>query len=97
MPALLILGLGCAPVFPCLLHETPANFGKEKSQSIMGLQMASGSIGALFIPPLFGRMASSFGYYIFPVFIGVLLITIIFMFELAVRKIDKAKLKDTGI
>lgn len=41
LAGLIIVGLGCAPVFPCLLHETPENFGEENSQAIMGIQMAS--------------------------------------------------------
>ena len=39
MMGLILLGLGCAPIYPCMLHETPSRFGKASSQSIMGLQM----------------------------------------------------------
>ena len=93
MPGFLILGIGCAPIFPCLVHETPKNFGSEKSQAIIGIQMASGNIGLLVIPPLLGRMSSAFGFYIFPYFLAALLVTSIIMFEILNKKVDKAKEK----
>ncbi|MDR2797900.1 MAG: MFS transporter, partial [Treponema sp.] len=55
---LFMMGLGCAPIFPSLLHETPENFGKEYSQAIMGIQMASAYTGTTLMPPIFGRIAS---------------------------------------
>jgi fucose permease len=86
-----IIGLGCAPIFPSLLHETPKNFGDETSQAIMGIQMASGYIGITFMPPLFGRMASSIGINIFPLFIGIILAINIIMVEILNKKVDKNK------
>jgi fucose permease len=58
LPGLFMIGLGCAPIFPGLLHETPENFGKENSQKIMGIQMASAYIGTTLMPPVFGRLVS---------------------------------------
>ncbi len=54
---LILIGLGCAPVYPCLLHQTPENFGAENSQTIMGLQMACAYVGSTLTPPLFGLLA----------------------------------------
>ncbi|MBQ2727296.1 MAG: MFS transporter [Clostridia bacterium] len=54
---LLIIGLGCAPVYPCIIHSTPANFGAKNSQAIIGIQMASAYMGSTLIPPLFGLIA----------------------------------------
>jgi len=73
LPIFFIIGLGCAPIFPSLLHETPRNFGIDKSQAVMGMQMASAYIGATFMPPLFGQVASYAGFSIFPLFIGAML------------------------
>lgn len=56
--ALVALGLGCAPIYPSLLHATPANFGAENSQSIMGMQMACAYVGSTFMPPVFGWLAA---------------------------------------
>jgi fucose permease len=89
LPGLFIIGLGCAPIFPSLLHETPRNFGSGKSQAIMGIQMASAYIGTTFMPPLFGRIASYFGFMSFPLFIGGILILHVFMVELLNKRIDK--------
>ncbi|MDR2149234.1 MAG: MFS transporter [Spirochaetaceae bacterium] len=85
-----IIGLGCAPVFPSLLHETPRNFGKEYAQAVMGIQMASAYIGTTLMPPLFGRIAVSTGFSLFPFFIGLVLLLKIFMVERAYKKIDSA-------
>ena len=54
---IVLIGLGCAPIYPSLLHETPQNFGAENSQAIMGVQMACAYTGTTLIPPLFGVVA----------------------------------------
>jgi fucose permease len=58
LPGFFMIGLGCAPIFPSLLHETPKNFGEKYSQAIMGIQMASAYIGTTLMPPIFGGIAS---------------------------------------
>lgn len=54
---LIVIGLGCAPIYPAIIHSTPDNFGKENSQSVIGVQMAFGYIGITAMPPLFGLIA----------------------------------------
>jgi len=93
LPGFFIIGLGCAPVYPSLLHETPVNFGSDKSQAIMGIQMASAYIGTTFMPPLFGRLTSYFGFNIFPIFIGCILLLNIIMVELLNKRVDKNRRK----
>lgn len=66
---LLIIGLGLAPIFPCMLHETPVRFGKKHAQSIMGYQMAFAYTGSTLMPPLLGLLASAMTIGIFPVYI----------------------------
>ncbi len=65
----LLIGFGCAPIFPSMLHETPVRFGKSNSQSIMGFQMAVAYIGTTFLPPLFGLAAGSTRMFLLPVFL----------------------------
>lgn len=65
----IMIGLGYAPVFPCMIHETPVRFSKEHSQAIIGYQMALAYTGTTFLPPLFGGIAAVTGYKIFPYFI----------------------------
>jgi fucose permease len=86
LPGFFMIGLGCAPIFPGLLHETPANFGNEYSQAIMGIQMASAYIGATFAPPLFGKAAAHIGFGLFPFFLGIILIINIIMVEILNKK-----------
>jgi fucose permease len=83
----ILIGLGCAPIYPSLLHETPVNFGAEYSQSIMGIQMACAYVGSTFIPPFFGLIASKISYSIMPFFTGGLLILMIVMIELLNKSI----------
>lgn len=66
---LILTGLGCAPIFPGLLHETPGNFGPENSQSLMGLQMACAYVGTTFVPPLFGVIAEHLGIWLYPAYL----------------------------
>jgi len=92
LPGLFLIGMGCAPIYPSLLHETPKNFGAEYSQAMMGIQMASAYIGTTSMPPIFGWLASHMGFYIFPIFIGLVLILKIVMVEMLNRKVDKGAL-----
>lgn len=75
----LLIGLGCAPIFPGLLHNTPENFGKKYSQNIMGMQMASAYIGITLMPLFFGKLASFLGYSSLLWFIGIVLLIQIYM------------------
>ena len=78
----LLIGFGCAPIFPCMIHETPVRFGSAASESIVGLQMAFGYIGATCLPPLFGFLASKSNMLLLPVFLlgyGLLILLGIFL------------------
>jgi len=65
----LLVGLGCAPIFPCMLHETPDCFGAANAQAIMGFQMAVAYIGAALLPPAFGFIASFISMDLLPLFL----------------------------
>lgn len=64
---LLLTGIGCAPIYPCLLHSTPGFFGAENSQSIMGILMAFAYVGSTFMPPLFGVIGEQVSIQLYPV------------------------------
>ena len=76
---LITIGLGFAPIYPCIIHSTPNNFGAERSGSIIGIQMASAYMGFTFIPPLFGIIAKLTGYIIFPFYIMLFAILMVIM------------------
>ena len=78
---LILVGLGCAPVYPCLIHSTPAHFGAERSQAVIGVQMASAYVGTLSMPPLFGWLAAHSTIRLFPVYLLVLLVLMIVSHE----------------
>ena len=81
----IVIGLGCAPIYPCIIHMTPDVFGKDKSQAIIGVQMAFAYIGFLVMPPLFGVIADCISISLLPVFQLVLLILMFSMHETVVR------------
>ena len=68
------IGVGCAPVYPCIIHSTPAHFGAERSQAVIGVQMASAYVGTSLMPPVFGAISSLTGLWSLPVFLLLLLI-----------------------
>ena len=69
---LVVLGLGCAPIYPAIIHSTPVNFGRRNSQAIIGIQMAAAYTGSTLAPPMFGVISTWTGVWIFPVFLAVL-------------------------
>ena len=81
LAGLLIFGLGCAPVYPSIIHATPLNFGAENSQAIIGVQMASAYVGTTFMPPLFGLLANAISLRLFPLFLAALLLLLAGMTE----------------
>lgn len=91
-----LIGLGCAPIFPSLLHATPDNFGKELSQAIMGMQMASAYIGSTFIPPLFGLLAERISIKLYPFFLFAFVMFMIGMVE-RLNKIKGKKMESKAV
>lgn len=83
---LAILGLGCAPVYPCIIHSTPAYFGEENSQAIVGVQMACAYVGTMLMPPLFGLLAQYVTIRLFPFYLLVFLVLMVVMHESLRRK-----------
>lgn len=83
---LVLIGLGCAPVYPCIIHSTPAHFGEDKSQAVIGIQMASAYVGSCLMPPVFGLIANNISVALFPVYLVVILMIMIMMHELLVKK-----------
>ena len=66
LAGLILIGLGCAPIYPCVIHSTPDHFGPERSQALIGVQMASAYVGVCVMPPLFGVIASRFSAALLP-------------------------------
>ncbi len=83
---LALVGLGCAPIYPCIIHSTPDHFGADKSQAIIGVQMASAYIGTLTMPPLFGILAENITVSLLPGFLAVLLVLMAVMHTLLLKK-----------
>jgi fucose permease len=82
----IMIGLGCAPVYPCIIHSTPNLFGKENSQAMIGVQMACAYLGTLAMPPLFGIIANNISIALLPVYLILLLILMVIMHELTNKK-----------
>ena len=82
-----VIGLGCAPIYPCLIHSTPAHFGADKSQAIIGIQMACAYVGTSLMPPLFGLIARHLTFALLPGYLLALLALMIVMHERLLRKV----------
>ena len=76
-----LIGLGCAPVYPCLIHATPAHFGADKSQAVIGIQMACAYVGTSLMPPLFGLIAAHITVSLLPAYLLALMALMILMHE----------------
>jgi fucose permease len=85
---LLLIGLGCAPIYPCIIHSTPAHFGEENSQAMVGVQMASAYSGSLLMPLIFGLIANHISAALLPLVMGIIGLMMIFMCE-RLNRIDK--------
>ena len=91
--AFIIIGLGCAPIYPCIIHSTPNNFGAENSGAIIGIQMASAYVGSTFVPPLFGLLGNAVSFKIMPFYLIFFFVLMITMTELTFRITGKNKVK----
>ena len=81
-----LIGLGCAPIYPCIIHSTPEHFGEENSQAIIGVQMASAYVGSCLMSPLFGLIADNISIKLLPLYLFILLILMILMHEMLEKK-----------
>ena len=98
----IVIGFGCAPIYPCIIHSTPTNFGAENSGSIIGIQMAGAYVGSTFIPPMFGLLGRRLGFEIMPVYLAIFAVLMIIMTESTFRitrkrTIEKREGSDNGI
>ena len=86
-----LLGMGLAPIFPSMIHETPRNFGKENSQYVIGYQIAAAYLGTAIFPPLLGILATKFSISIFPAFVLILAILLLVSVNLLYLRVEKQK------
>ncbi|HOO22222.1 MAG TPA: MFS transporter [Clostridia bacterium] len=89
LAGLVTVGVGCAPIYPAVIHATPNNFGKENSQAIIGIQMASAYVGTTFMPLLFGVIADNINIGLYPVYLFVLAVLMIVMSETVNRIVSR--------
>lgn len=78
---LILIGLGCAPIYPSMIHSVPGRFGVENSQAIVGIQMASAYIGTSLMPPLFGWLTRYSDLKILPLYLIIILVIMIIAHE----------------
>lgn len=88
---LILIGLGCAPIYPCLLHATPDHFGADHSQALMGVQMACAYTGSMLMPLMLGMVAEVSDIAIYPYFLLVFIVVMAIMTERVNRIVDHTK------
>ena len=89
--SLLFMGLGCAPIYPAIIHSTPRNFGAENTSALIGKQMAAAYIGSLSLPPLFGVLVKGFGTGLFPFYALCLAFCMVYMYKRLLIKTREAR------
>ena len=89
-----LLGLGCAPVYPSLIHATPARFGEALSSRAISIQLAGSYVGSIIMPPAFGLVATKFSVHLWPIslsiFVGLLLLCVLLLDFVTHRKLNKS-------
>lgn len=85
---LIFIGLGCAPIYPCIIHATPEHFGAENSQALIGVQMACAYVGNCLMPPLFGLIANHIHIALLPAYLFIILILMVVMHEMMLKKVE---------
>ena len=89
LAGLLLTGLGCAPIYPCFIHATPTYFGVERSQAIIGVQMASAYVGTSLMPPIFGLLAEYVTPALYPVYLLVTLVALVLLHERLIKEMGR--------
>ena len=87
LTGLILVGLGCAPVYPSIIHSTPEHFGVDKSQAMIGVQMASAYVGTCLMPPIFGFIANHISVSLFPAYLLAILVLMAVMHEKMLSKV----------
>ena len=85
LAGLVLIGLGCAPIYPCIIHSTPTHFGAQRSQALIGVQMASAYVGTCLMPPLFGLIAKHISVSLFPGYLLAILALMALTHELLLK------------
>lgn len=91
LTGLVVVGLGAAPVYPCIIHATPYNFGTENSQALVGIQMASAYTGSTLMPPLFGLIAQHINVGLYPFYLLLFAGLMLVMTELLNRAVGRRR------
>ena len=85
---LVLIGLGCAPIYPCIIHSTPEHFGVQNSQAMVGVQMASAYTGTCLMPPIFGLIANHIQVSLLPVYLLLILTMMALMHERMLKRVS---------
>ena len=87
LAGLILIGLGCAPIYPCIIHSTPEHFGIQNSQAMVGIQMASAYVGSCLAPPVFGLIANHITAALMPVYLAVILAVMFTAYQRMLKKV----------
>ena len=87
LAGLILIGFGCAPIYPCIIHSTPVNFGAENSQALVGVQMASAYVGICLMPACFGLVANHISVSLLPAFLLGILALMAVMHERMLKRV----------
>ena len=91
--AVVIIGLGCAPIYPAIIHATPSRFTSKLSQNVMSVQVGCAYIASFAVVPLFGVVGKYIDFRLLPVLLIIFLAVMVICNEITLMKTkDKSKL-----
>lgn len=71
--AVLFLGVGFAPIYPCLMHETPRRFDEGTYRTVIGFQVGAACVGTAYVPAAVGFILARTSLNMLPIFLAILI------------------------
>jgi predicted MFS family arabinose efflux permease len=82
---LILMGLGFAPVYPCLMHETPRRFTPDAAPVVIGRQVGAAYVGGALFPGLFGWIMAHTTLELLPPLLAVVIVAML----IAIRRLNR--------
>ncbi len=84
-----VYGLGCAPVFPCTLHEMKARFGVADAAAHLGVILGLSRLGLAIFPELIGKLSTATNFFVYLPLLLALCGVMLALSETANRMVDR--------
>ena len=91
--ALFIIGLGCGPIYPSIVHSTVDKFTSKYSSAVMSIQIGFAYMANISVAPLFGILGNATTFLILPYIMLIFFVILVSGNEIVLKLTkDKSKL-----